>query len=357
MKIGFFSKLGASGGSEHRCAELANGIKKYTEHEPIILCEKNFNNHVQEKLHPEIEVVRNVFKDTPKNYERLYDVDRLLVLNSDSYSFTKLDYWKGVCKKHERDVAVDLSRIPQMTFLFNFVISPAKHLHQIERECKDVRLISTASHFIEEIEEKWDSKFRNIQHIPRLKLESPIDPDSITTVKTPSDKIRIGKHSKAHGYKFNDEHAELIKRVNDKHGDKIIWDFLGVPGGKQQLIEREDNVIIRPEYSVDVGEYLQGIDIFLFFISWGRNEPWARSVAEGLMSGCPVLATNKGGNKEQVKHLNNGYLCDTVEDFEKHLNTLIENPKLIKKMGRNSALYSKEFTTEKITKSFMDFIL
>ena len=53
-----------------------------------------------------------------------------------------------------------------------------------------------------------------------------------------------------------------------------------------------------------VPEFLQGIDVLLFFLGWQREEAWARSAAEALMSGCPVITTNRGGNRDQVIHGN-----------------------------------------------------
>ncbi len=95
-----------------------------------------------------------------------------------------------------------------------------------------------------------------------------------------------------------------------------------------------ENVTCRKAFSVPVVEYLKGIHIFLFFISWSRQEPWARSVAEALMSGCPVLATDTdGGNREQIIQGCNGYLCKNVDVFADRLSYLIENPEKFTRVG------------------------
>jgi len=354
MLIGIFSKLGASGGSEHRCAEMANSIVRYTEHECWLLCEKDLSEKIAAKLDNRVRVVKRIFKPKPENVEELYKVDSLLIVNSDSYSFARPKYWMGECEEHHA-CKVDLDRIKQMVFLFNFVITPSRHLAELAPMVKDLRVICANKKFFNEINEK-EKKFRGMRHLPRIILDSPIDPGSITTTKTPSDKIRIGKHSKAHGYKFDAECTELIKRINDKYGDKVEWDFLGVPKDRAKEIKDIKNVTVRPEYSIDVGEYLQGIDIFLFFISWGRNEPWSRAVAEGMTAGCPVLATNKAGNQDQVIDGNSGYLCNDLKDFEKRLSFLIKNPHIMRMMGRNGHIYSSRFTSQAILKQYLDFI-
>lgn len=354
MKIGIFSKIGANGGSEHRCAEMCNSIVRHSPHEAILLCEKDLNDVIEKKLDDKVVVHKNVLKGDAKNVERLYEVDTLLVVNSDSYSFSKLDYWRGRCPEHH-EIKVDLKKIKQMVFLYNFVISPASHLWTIQQEIDDVRVICANKEFFNAITDS-KNKYAKIKHLPRIILDSPIDPGSITTEKTDSDRIRIGKHSKAHGYKFNEEHPELIKRINKRYGDRVAWDFLGVPSDRAEEIKGIKNVTVRREYTIPVGEYLKGIDIFLFFISWGRNEPWSRAVAEGMMAGCPVLATNKAGNKDQILHENNGYLCDSVDEFEDWISYLIENPDRIRQLGRNGHIYSMQFTSEKIIQKYLDFI-
>lgn len=353
MKIGIFSKLGAKGGSEHRVVEIANSIVRFSDHEVMILAEKGFNGHLSKKLDERVIVALEIFKGKNPDHSILYDMDVILVINTDSYSFSKLDYWVGETKHH--DARVDLTRIPRMVFLYNFVISPAQWLGSIATECSDVRIICANKNFYAELIAK--DKFRDCAMMPRMILESPIDPDTIPTEKKESKVIRIGKHSMPHGYKFNEDHTQLIEAVNKRFAKQIQWDFLGVPKEMIPSISKFPNVTVREAFSVPVGEYLTEIDIFLFFISWGRNEPWSRAVAEGMTAGCPILATNKAGNRDQVIDGNNGYLCSSVMEFQQSLEYLIENPEVIQKMGRNSRLYSRQFTSQRIITGLLDFIL
>lgn len=359
MKIGIFSKLGSSGGSEHRAVEMANGIAQYTNHQSFILCEKDFNHRIATRVNPLVEVITNIFQGHNPNPSPLYDMDSLLVINTDSYSFSRLNYWKGKrCwedKEPRHTFNIDLRKIPQMVFLYNFMLKPSKHLHTVQQECKDVRIVCANNDYYNEILN--NNRYADIRDIPKMVLESPINPDSVSTEKKISNKIRIGRHSKAFGYKYDTENIELIERINKKYGNQIIWDFMGITSKCEEAIKNMDNVIIRKEYSTSVKDFLQNIDIMLFFIKWSREEPWARVVAEGMASGCPILATNKAGNQDQIKHGENGFLCNNLDEFEKHLSKLIKNPQKIKEMGQRSIDLSKEFTTEKTIKKYMDFIL
>lgn len=353
MRIGIFSKVGANGGSEHRVAEMANSIHRYTEHDSCIFCEDGFNEQVECRVDPDIPIYKHIFKGNHPNPDNLYNADILFVINSDSYSFSKPDYWAGENEKHH-DYQVDLKKFEQVVFLYNFVISPSQHLAELKQETNNIKIICANTNFAKEIQKK--DKFEKIRDFPRLVLESPIDPHTISQEKHNTGKIRIGKHSKGHGYKFNEESKYYIEEVNKTHGKKIEWDFLGVPKDRAKELEEIDNVIIRPEYSIPVMDYLKGIDIFSFFIAWKRSEPWSRAVAEGMMSACPVLATNKAGNKEQVQHSQNGFLCKDVHDFITYTRLLIDNEELRRMFGFHAYQDAMQFTSEKIIQKFISFL-
>jgi len=350
MRIGIFSKYDMCGGSELRCIEMANAISKYTSHTPVILCEKTLSKRINSYINDGIEVVENVFLPNPTNLDALYSVDSILIVNTDSRDFSKLDYWEGKTSRH--NVEADISRIPQMVFLYNFLVSPSKHLHAIAEKC-DVRIITTNKKFFEEITKQ--DRYEGVRHLPRMILESPINTDNISSTKTECGKIRIGRHSLSAESKFNRETVDLIKMVNKRYEDKVQWDFMGVPDREMKDLQI-GNVTVRKAFSKPVPDYLNDIDIFLFFVSWSREEPWSRAVAEAIASGCPVLATDKGGNKDQVVHGNNGFLCKETKDFYKHIVYLMEHQEKIQEMGQNSMLYSRFFSSKCVVEKFIKFI-
>lgn len=361
MKIGIFSKLGANGGSEHRCAEMANGIARYTDHQVTLLCEQDLNDVIQKKLDPEVKVIKHIFKPAKlAKPDALYDFGLILVINSDSYSFAQAGYWEGTLTAKDEDEPkhhsffVDLKRIPKMVFLFNFCVSPAQWIHTIAEKCQDVRIVVANRDYYHQI--MYKDKLKEARRLPLTILESPIDPNQITSKKTRSRRIRIGKHSKAHSYKHNEDVAKLIEMVNEKHEKKVAWDFLGVPSEFVPPIQNIPNVTVRKEYSIPVGDYLKGVDIFLFYISWGRNEPWARAVAEGMMAGCPILATDKAGNRDQVVNGLNGYLCKSLQEFHDRLVFLIKDEETRIMMRNNNIVMAKEFTPDKVIKRFEEFV-
>ena len=350
--IGIFSKFEMCGGSEIRCIELANAISKYTEHSPIILCEKNMPKSLHEYKNHEVIVIENVLLPEPDNLKYLYEVDSLVIINTDCKEFSTLDYWEGKSTRHS--VKIDLSRMSQMTFLYNFIVSPSRHLYTIAEKGVDVRILVANRKFFDEISKQ--DRYEMIRDLPRMMIESPINTKKIRLPKNPCDKIRIGRHSIGSESKFDVDNVKLIKEINKRYENEIEWDFMGIPKRDKEELKKIANVTIRDTFSIPVPKYLQDIDIFLFFVSWKREEPWSRSVAEAIASGCPILATNKGGNKDQVVHGNNGFLCKSQKDFHKHIVSLIEHREQIKKMGENSLLYSKFFTSEYVIYKMIRFI-
>ena len=128
MKIGIFSKFHVSGGSEMRCIELANSICQFTSHKASLFCEDRITNQLKSRVDPQVKINQHIFK---KKTERLYKTDCLIVVNTDSQLFTRADYWLGKSEKHQ--TFVDLSKIKQMIFLFNYIVSPSKHLLEIQQ--------------------------------------------------------------------------------------------------------------------------------------------------------------------------------------------------------------------------------
>ena len=109
-----------------------------------------------------------------------------------------------------------------------------------------------------------------------------------------------------------------------------------------------ENVTCLKEDEEKVKDFLKKIDIFLFFPDWKREEPWARVIAEAMVSGCPIIALNKGGTEDQVLKYNNGFLCKRYSDYYKHVIYFLEHKDIIPIMSKNSIRISKNFYCEKI---------
>lgn len=350
MRIGVFSKYECSGGSEFRCVELANAISALNGHQGVLLAEKGIPDRVLAEVRPGVEVHQGLF--SKGRLDPLYSVDGLLVVNTDSREFATADYWLGKTQRHSS--RVDLCRIPSMTFLFNFIVSPARYLTSIAEYVEDVRIIVGNTKFFQEISEQ--DRYELVRHYPRMRLESPIDPDSITTEKSASTRLRFGMHSKPLGNKWNREFKDLICTVNAHHAERVSWDFMGMASSVADALRGIPNVRIRKEFSTPVKDFLREVDVFVYFLGWDREEPWSRSAAEALASGCPVITTANGGNLDQVVHGNNGFLCKSTDDFVKYCLFIIEHRERRAALRRNAIACAREFTADRVAGRLLEFL-
>lgn len=355
MNIGILSKFEIAGGSEFRCMALASGLARKKDsqnnfsHKVTVFSEQNICSKLTDALEETSDMIDII--NFRKNPEILYEQDVILTINTDSKSFTTSEFWEEFC---------DPSKIKKMAFLFNFIVSPSALLNKGDNnlcnKCNDIRLITTNKRFYDELTNK--PKLNCVTHLPRMILESPINIDSVYRTKSDSPIVRIGHHSKGASSKWNNNYPELISIIEESDiYDKVMWDFLGMCDSVSSKISSKENVIVRKEFSISVKDYLHSIDIYCFFIDYSRQEPWSRAVAEAMMSGCPIIATNTdGGNVMQVLHGNNGFLCNNVNEFAESIYRLVKNPELRNQMSKNSIIYSNEFELGAITDKLLRFL-
>ena len=353
MKIGIFSKIEMLGGSERRCIELATGISEFTEHEAHIFAEGDIPKNVMSLINTDkIGVHSNTFvKSKSSSLKAFEEMDKIVVINTDFKEITHIDYWHGKSHRHNKEV-----RLKDATFLFNFIVSPSRHLYTLKENGTNVKIITANSKFFNEITKQ--DRYELIRDIPRIKLESPISIHSVDFPKPKrKNKITFGMHSKGLGNKWNEEWDKVIKRVNQRLGESNIdFIFMGMNANVIKKIDKIRNVKIYKENELSIRDYLNQIDVFAFFPDWKREEPWARVVGEAMMSGCPILATEKGGNLDQVIHGNNGFLFKKSDDLFRHIVFLAEHPGYITTLGNNSRRIALDFDTEKVVHKLIDFI-
>jgi len=352
MIIGIFSKFDMAGGSEFRCTELANGIAKYTEHTVFLLIEKRLPSKLTQFIHEKVEVVENCFT-TP---EYFYKSDHILVINTDSKEFSRPDYWSGKTHRHSFSLDMEKLKDKKMYFLYNFIVSPSRHLYEFNKYGTDINIITTNRKFFNEITKQ--DRYEKVRTFPRYTLESPIDPDLLTIrVREPKKPICFGMHSKRLNNKWNDELINLIKLVNEKYTpEQIQFRFMGTKRSLIEKMNKFENVTCLKEDEETVKDFIDQLDVFLFFPDWKREEPWARVIAEAMVAGCPVIALNKGGTEDQVLNYNNGFLCKKLKDYHQNIIYLMEHPEVITTMSQNSIRISKDFYSESVNKKLMNIL-
>jgi glycosyltransferase involved in cell wall biosynthesis len=352
MKITIFSKFNMAGGSEFRCVELCNGISQFTEHEAFLLSEKNLPQKLFQHIDKNVNVIENCFL-TP---EYFYQSDVIIVINTDSRNFSTLDYWTGKSPSHNFSLDIEKLKNTKMFFLYNFIVSPSRHLNQFKEAGIDVGIFTTNHKFFEEITKQ--DRYEYVKSLPRYVLTSPIDPNKLNIFeRKPKSKICFGMHSKRLGNKWNDDIEKLIKDVNNRYSkDQVRFRFMGIKGDLKRKIEKIENVTCLNEDEESVKDFLSRLDVFLFFPDWKREEPWGRVIAEAMVSGCPIIALDRGGTKDQVLKFNNGFLCKRYDDYYQHVVHFLEHKEMINIMSKNSIRISKDFYAERVIEKLIKIL-
>jgi hypothetical protein len=338
MKISVFSKFEMCGGSELRSVELANGIAKFTGHESVLLAEKSLSAGLRQHIDPKVKVVENSLAQP----ECFYKSHAILVINTDVPDFSTLDYWLGKSPRHS--YCLDMTKMAgkKMLFIYNFLISPSRHLYQLADQGLDICILPTNRKFFDEITKQ--DRYEQVRLLPRQILQSPIDQSKINTfVRSPSESVCFGCHSKHFGDKWNDELTRLVIDLKKKYEDRVTFRFMGITGELRKKMDTIPGVTCLKENEEPVRDFISKLDVFLFFPHWKREEPWARVIAEAMVAGCPIIALDKGGTCDQVLNYHNGFLCKDYKDYFRHSVYVVEHPNVIETMSKNSIRLSKSF--------------
>lgn len=92
------------------------------------------------------------------------------------------------------------------------------------------------------------------------------------------------------------------------------------------------------------------------FVSASDSETFGLTFVEAMACGVPVIGVNKLGPKEIIDSGINGYLVHAGSSLQlaKHIDLLLKNELLRKKMGQAAKTKSREFSLEKNVSETMD---
>jgi glycosyltransferase involved in cell wall biosynthesis len=337
-----------------------------------IFAEKEFSNKLKSQLDSRV-ILREHTTETKRFRYELQGIDALLVVNSDSYSFCKKSYWDGTQEKHHKH-DIDISQIPTIGFLFNYVVSPAQWLADSHDKKKpkdaweglcqtnsNIKIMCTSQWFKKNIE--TEDKFKKLRelNVPLCTICSPVSA-AYDLPKTPSDKIRINRHSMAFAYKHDQDNLRIVETLCKKYGDKISFKWMGVPSHVRdvssknkndkvpyrKVLDKHEQMTVIEQYSMPVPDLLEETDILFFDISRHRKEPWPRTIAEGMLGGCCCVTNNNYGMAEQIETDKTGYLFNNADQAIEQLSYLIEHPDKVKKVGQAAREHAKSHWLDEV---------
>ncbi len=140
--------------------------------------------------------------------------------------------------------------------------------------------------------------------------------------------------------------SATINADEDKAYAERIQNFVRENGLEQRVFFVESQP--------DVAKFYNAIDIFVLA---SQSETYGMVTIEAMLSGLPILATNSGGTTEILGEGKYGtlYEYNNLDDFNKKLSNLLENPKLADEMAKTARIQAFEtYNVESEVEGFLE---
>lgn len=214
------------------------------------------------------------------------------------------------------------------------------------------------------VSEEIQSKTRVRKRIPSVVVHNGIDIDAFRPLSgsTLRSELGVSRETRIVGTISSFEERKGILYLLEavpiiKEGAKdFILVLVGEERSVKQLYTRTmlalidelklgRDVVILPARE-DIVEVINGFDIFVLPSLW---EGLSRTVLEAMACGKPVVATDVGGNREQILDGVSGYLVPPMDPkgLAHAVCSLLSNEQLAREMGKNGRKRCKELFTLK----------
>ena len=109
----------------------------------------------------------------------------------------------------------------------------------------------------------------------------------------------------------------------------------------EELGVKDKILLLHSTTDTELAEVYAACDAFVYPAS---ASPWGLVVTEAMAAGKPVIVSRQVGTSEIIQDKVNGIIIDkaTPEEIAKHVEVLLNDPKLSKRLGENAFRYVKE---------------
>lgn len=187
-------------------------------------------------------------------------------------------------------------------------------------------------------------------------LPTPINTEKYTIKNYLMDKknIHIGWIGVSGNLKYIERIKPVFKEISKKHPNvvlKIISNtFISMDDVRTEFKKWRSDEEIEDLRNLDIG--IMPLDDSL----WTRGK-CGYKILQYMGVGVPVVASPVGINKEFIKHGENGFLANALDEWFKYIDLLIINPDKRKKMGLNGReMIENKYSEKKYTKKYSNVI-
>lgn len=153
----------------------------------------------------------------------------------------------------------------------------------------------------------------------------------------------------------NKGQLDVVKAVAEinKKGKVLNLLLVGEEGDEAYVNEiktyaKENDVLEKIHFVGTLRQPFAPITMSKFCITSSLNEAWGRVTVEYMLYGKPVIGTNNGGTAEMIEDGKTGYLYEAgdIKDLASKMEKLLEDEKLVEKMGEAAKEKVKEINNE-----------
>ena len=152
--------------------------------------------------------------------------------------------------------------------------------------------------------------------------------------------IVIGKSSRSDWLKFPDDFPLFYERA----GEGVAFDVLGWSkdlAQKYSWHKFDSRWTLREASSIDVSQWLKGIDVFVYCSHYKFIENQSRSIVESMLCGVPIIAPRKYNFPNMIWDRRCGWLWDDEDELKEGIKAL-KNDSLRKSFSRRSRSWAMD---------------
>jgi len=162
----------------------------------------------------------------------------------------------------------------------------------------------------------------------------------------------------------NKNHTQVLRALSELRKTNLHYLIVGTGENELKLKKMVKQLSLQNNVSFlgfrkDIPELLSASDIFILT---SRREGLPRAILEAMAVGLPIIATNVRGNRDLVKHGENGYSVqlDDVQQTILAIEALSSSKSLRESMGEINREVVREYSLERVlseTEVIYDFFL
>jgi len=303
---------------------------------PYMVCNAFDMLHTKKRLLPD-KLLWRVVSDGSERFPMQFDLAVAYLEGAAAYyvrdyvnapvkaGFIHIDYEQaGYTRKLDRNCYRDYTRI------FTVSDEVKEHFLNVYPDCKDKTKVFHNMLNVNSIKEKSKAKIKD-------KIFTQRDHKIIL--------LTVGRLTRQKGFDV----AVMALKILIEKGYNVYWLVLGEGperNGLSNLAKKEglSERFILAGAKENPYPYYKAADIYVHAT---RFEGKSIAIQEAQILGCPIIASDCSGNREQIINGENGLLCNfNPRDIAQAIEELIQEPEKAKRFGKNASKVTVDYSAE-----------